>query len=372
MMRARAATVAWSDALFGPRFGVVPAYAGSGHAAPQAQRRDERWRPALVAILAAVVLVGVLAPTARLALSAAAPALPRIADAELPASHVPDAAAALARGRVPPDVDRGRMAGRQPGPGLRRRLHARAGAGHRRRGARSASSWHGVGRPDALTAPAGARLSADGARIEYQRGSVTEWYVNDGRGLEQGFTLDAPPAGSGPVVVELAPTGGFTPVLDAAGDLVHFVGDGTTFTYSGLYAFDAAGDAVPATLGVTEGKVTLTADDAGAAYPLTIDPIITTDEARIRWDFPADGDLFGGTVAVWGDSAVIGQPGRNGGLGGFWSYERLGASWTRRDGTQGQSPETGAALALSGTTAGEPDTLAVGQAGGGGKQEARC
>jgi len=31
-------------------------------------------------------------------------------------------------------------------------------------------------------------------RVEYPRADLTEWYVNDERGLEQGFTLKEPPA----------------------------------------------------------------------------------------------------------------------------------------------------------------------------------
>ena len=29
----------------------------------------------------------------------------------------------------------------------------------------------------------------NGNRVEYRRGPLVEWYVNDERGLEQGFTL---------------------------------------------------------------------------------------------------------------------------------------------------------------------------------------
>ena len=31
-------------------------------------------------------------------------------------------------------------------------------------------------------------------RVEYRRGPLTEWYVNTTMGLEQGFTIEAPPA----------------------------------------------------------------------------------------------------------------------------------------------------------------------------------
>ena len=68
-----------------------------------------------------------------------------------------------------------------------------------------------------------ASLSAEGDRVEYRRGGLTEWYVNDERGLEQGFTIDAPPVGvsgdegAGYLVLELAVTGDLSPSLTADG-----------------------------------------------------------------------------------------------------------------------------------------------------------
>ena len=35
-----------------------------------------------------------------------------------------------------------------------------------------------------------------GQRIEYRRGPVVEWYQNEARGLEQGFTVEVPPPGA--------------------------------------------------------------------------------------------------------------------------------------------------------------------------------
>ena len=40
---------------------------------------------------------------------------------------------------------------------------------------------------------AAAELVVADNRLAYHRGDVTEWYVNDERGLEQGFTLAAAP-----------------------------------------------------------------------------------------------------------------------------------------------------------------------------------
>src|SRR5262245_30692456 len=45
------------------------------------------------------------------------------------------------------------------------------------------------GRETALRAPCRAARSARANRVEYRRGDLVEWYVNDERGLEQGFTL---------------------------------------------------------------------------------------------------------------------------------------------------------------------------------------
>jgi hypothetical protein len=54
----------------------------------------------------------------------------------------------------------------------------------------------GYGYGDALQAPVAPALHADGTRLEYRRGDLTEWYVNGRQGLEQGFTLAG---GAGPV-----------------------------------------------------------------------------------------------------------------------------------------------------------------------------
>lgn len=57
-------------------------------------------------------------------------------------------------------------------------------------------------------------MRVDGNRVEYRRGDLVEWYVNDTRGLEQGFTLSRRPdaiasdgaAGeSGPMRLQLVP-----------------------------------------------------------------------------------------------------------------------------------------------------------------------
>ncbi len=53
-------------------------------------------------------------------------------------------------------------------------------------------------------------LSADGHRMSYGRGNVSEWYINTEDGLEQGFTIAARPAdrsgwAAGELVLEMSP-----------------------------------------------------------------------------------------------------------------------------------------------------------------------
>src|SRR5208282_6742953 len=57
--------------------------------------------------------------------------------------------------------------------------------------------WHlalgAYGYGDRLEKVEGAAPQSRGNRVEYQRGPLVEWYVNGPAGLEQGFTLSAPP-----------------------------------------------------------------------------------------------------------------------------------------------------------------------------------
>lgn len=76
-----------------------------------------------------------------------------------------------------------------------------------------------------VQAPAKAELVVNGNRVEYQRGALTEWYVNDERGLEQGFTLAERPlatARSTSLRFELT-AGGLTPNLVEEGAAVELI-----------------------------------------------------------------------------------------------------------------------------------------------------
>ena len=87
-------------------------------------------------------------------------------------------------------------------------------------------SLRGYGYGERMRAVQPARLVASGNRIEYRRGPLTEWYINDQRGLEQGFTLAEPPGkrrGQEPLVVRLEVNGDLQARVGAGGEQIEFV-----------------------------------------------------------------------------------------------------------------------------------------------------
>ena len=76
--------------------------------------------------------------------------------------------------------------------------------------------------------------------------------------------------------------------------------------YSGLVAWDADGQSLPAQM-VLEGQtVRWVVQDQGARYPVTIDPWV--QQVKLTATDGAEQDFFGSSVAVSGETAVIGAP----------------------------------------------------------------
>ena len=178
---------------------------------------------------------------------------------------------------------------------------------------------------------------ADGARVEFRYDEteagapgLTEWYVNDSRGLEHGFTLAVAPAGTGPVTLELAVTGGLRPALQADGRAVELRGrdDAVRLRYADLFAADSTGLTLPATLSVPSdgpARIRLVVDTRGAVFPVTIDPLLT--EPPTTFTGAAVGDVFGSSVASAGDvngdgyaDVVVGAPGYASSTGRVYVY----------------------------------------------------
>ena len=208
--------------------------------------------------------------------------------------------------------------------------------------------------------------TANKNHIEYSRGVLTEWYVNDQRGLEQGFTLAKPPAAStgGPLMVTMAVDTELQGLLDRDGKKIAFVDSAhrIRLQYGNLRAWDASGKHLPATLQAGNGQITLRIDDSAAAYPVTIDPLMYTSTKLTASD-ATPGDRVGVSIAISGDTVVVGMshwavPYSSAAYvfvlsGGVWSQQQ---KLTPRDPSARPRDGFGVSVAIDG------DTLVVGAA----------
>ena len=157
-----------------------------------------------------------------------------------------------------------------------------------------------------------AQVGTAGQRLNYQwDDTVQEWFVNDARGLEHGFTLrQRPSAGASstaPLALTLAVRGSLQPAITADGQGVQFrkAGGGTVLTYAGLKVWDADGKTLPARFEANGARaLRLLVDERSARYPLTIDPL--AQQAYVKASNTGAGDQFGYSVAVSGDTMVVG------------------------------------------------------------------
>ena len=192
----------------------------------------------------------------------------------------------------------------------------------------------GLGRGARLEAVAASKPEATANRINYRRGALSEWYVNGPLGLEQGFTLDSPPArkGSEALTLALRLSGDLSAVPDPRGEgmELHARGGGTALRYRGLVAWDSTGRPLPAWWQGQGSEIRLRVDDVGARYPLTIDPII--EDAQLVASDGEAGDVFGSNLAVSGDTVVVGafsdDVGSNSGQGSAYVFVRPAGGWS--------------------------------------------
>jgi len=160
------------------------------------------------------------------------------------------------------------------------------------------------------------------------------------------------------LVVTLAIRGDLSPRLSRGGRDVQFVNaaGAAVVNYSNLLVFDADGVALPARFEVVAGGLRstsssaapkaprraaaavggsdvkglrLTVDDSGARYPLTIDPI--AQQAYLKASNTDAYDYFGSSVAVSGDTVVVGA-----------LYENSNTTGVNGDQGNNSAPESGA------------------------------
>ena len=167
------------------------------------------------------------------------------------------------------------------------------------------------GRGSSLDSVSEPSITAEGNRVEYQYADgVTEWYVNGPLGLQQGFTFESKPDSSneGPLEVLMTISGGVTVEVDTYGTsaVISSQESFSSYTYGGLYAYDATGAELGARLESTSSGLSIKVDDVGAQYPINIDPFIEKGYLVGSADNPRTG--LGMSVAVSGDTVVVGAP----------------------------------------------------------------
>jgi len=191
------------------------------------------------------------------------------------------------------------------------------------------------GREGDLKTASPAVVRSEANRIEYRRGTITEWYINGPLGLEQGFTITSRPEGTGDKRLVIALNGtGLKPAPAGETSLSLTRPDGSeAFRYGGLAAWDADAKALPVQMALVDGRVVLTVDDRTARYPVIVDPTFQTARLTLFND-GAENDNFGKSVALSADgntaliSAYNKSVGGNVSQGAAYVLVRAGTSWT--------------------------------------------
>ncbi|MGI9245048.1 MAG: choice-of-anchor D domain-containing protein [Verrucomicrobiales bacterium] len=173
---------------------------------------------------------------------------------------------------------------------------------------------------------------------------VEEWFINDHRGLEQGWTIGQK-LGRGPLLLTFTLRGMLEPTIARDGRSVSFSSDHLhALTYGGLKAWDATGRMLDAHFAHGNGPRGLVVhiDDTGATYPITVDPV--AQQAYLKASDVGAGDEFGHSVAIDGDTVVVGAQGEDGdpsstssmpndnssNAGAAYVFVRSGTTWSQQ------------------------------------------
>jgi hypothetical protein len=219
---------------------------------------------------------------------------------------------------------------------------------------------------------ASSAAKAEGQRVTYEREEgVHEWFMNDERGLEHGFTIQKRPANASdsetPLLFTLAVRGNLHPMI--SGSEVRFVDNegAVVVVYANLHVWDAGGKSLPARFLTSNTGIVLSVDERGAHYPITIDPI--AQQAYLKASNTAANDFFGASVAISGNTVVVGAYGEDSAAtgvngnqadnsasssGAAYVFVRSGSTWTQQAYLKASNTGTGdlfgASVAISGDT----------------------
>lgn len=133
-------------------------------------------------------------------------------------------------------------------------------------------------------------------RLEYAGDNVVEWWTTRPAGFEQGWTFATAPRGDGPLTVDVSVRGAKVEV-DADGvklfDQTDVVG-----VMSDVTARDADGETLDVQVVATADGVRFEVTDAGAAYPVKVDPTYSDPDWELANGEDTVGDRYFGTAVV--------------------------------------------------------------------------
>lgn len=145
-----------------------------------------------------------------------------------------------------------------------------------------AATLSAIGRDGGMDGIGSRTVTQQGAVVEVRNENVSEWFRNEPRGLEQGFTIQGrPEQGRGALRLDLSFSSEWQ-VQSGPDTHTLLLSHGASMTrlrYEGLKAFDATGRRLEAHFerGAETGDVSVLVADAGAVYPVTVDPTFVTE-----------------------------------------------------------------------------------------------
>ncbi len=186
--------------------------------------------------------------------------------------------------------------------------------------------------------------------VRYARPGLSEWYVNQPSGLEQGFLVRDNAALAG---LSFAVSGNATAKLSGGGRGVRFrSAGGREVRESELHARDATGKVLAARFVLRGRELQIKVDAAGARFPVSVDPLLQQGPAMSPGDMSGQAN-FGAAISVSsdGNTALIGGFYNGEGPGAAWVYVRSGITWSEQTKLAGSSEiglgEFGQYVALS-------------------------
>jgi FG-GAP repeat len=219
--------------------------------------------------------------------------------------------------------------------------------------ARFSLGLSGLGRGDATREVAAAAPVTSGGSVLYARPGLRETWRNGPLGLEQSFVVAHGPAGAGAFTLAVSVPAGSRLV----GRSIRLPGG---LSYTGLRASDASGRVLRSWVQLRGDRALLHVDDAGAAYPITVDPFV--QQAQLSEpSSTTNADEVGYSVAVSGSTVVVGAShattGGDSAAGAAYVFQEGAGGWAKMTQTATLTPsdpltvaQFGTSVAISGNT----------------------